>query len=85
MVTIRLTRGGAKKEPFYHLVVTDSRNKRDGRFIERLGFFNPMASGAGETVRVNLDRFNYWLGVGAQPSGRVAQIVKSHTKAKVAA
>lgn len=84
MVTIRLTRGGGKKQPFYHLVVTDSRNKRDGRFIERLGFFNPMASGASEGVRVNMDRFNYWLGVGAQPSDRVAYIVKSLVKAKAA-
>jgi small subunit ribosomal protein S16 len=73
MVTIRLTRGGAKKRPFYHVVVTDSRNRRDGRYIERLGFFNPIATGKEETLKLDLERVNYWLGHGAQPSERVAQ------------
>ncbi len=76
MVTIRMARGGAKKRPFYHIVVTDSRNKRDGRFIERLGFFNPIASGTEESVRINRERVDYWLGKGAQASDRVAALLK---------
>lgn len=75
MVTIRLSRGGAKKHPFYHIVVTDSRNKRDGRFIERLGFFNPMAKGAEESLRIDRDRVNHWVSQGAQPSDRVAKLL----------
>lgn len=75
MVKIRLARGGAKKHPFYHIVVTDSRNKRDGRNIERLGFFNPVARGQEERLRVNLDRVDYWTGVGAQLSDRVRKLV----------
>ncbi len=84
MVTIRLSRGGAKKRPFYHVVVTDSRSRRDGRSIERLGFFNPIARG-GE-VRLNLDRerVDYWLGQGAQASDRVASLLKEHDKAQQA-
>ena len=76
MVTIRLARGGAKKRPFYHVVVTDSRNRRDGRYIERIGFFNPVA--AGEEVRLNIDteRAQYWVSQGAQPSDRVAKLLK---------
>jgi len=76
MVTIRLARGGAKKRPFYHVVVTDSRNRRDGRYIERIGFFNPVA--AGEEVRLNIDteRAQYWVSHGAQPSDRVAKLLK---------
>jgi small subunit ribosomal protein S16 len=75
MVKIRLARGGAKKRPFYHIVVTDSRNKRDGRRIERIGFFNPIARGQEERLRVNLDRVEYWTGVGAQLSERVRHLV----------
>lgn len=80
MVSIRLSRGGAKKRPFYHIVVTDSRNKRDGRFIERLGFFNPIANTKEEPLRLNLERTNYWMGVGAQPSERVAKLIKDYIK-----
>ena len=76
MVTIRLSRGGAKKKPFYHIVVADSRFPRDGRFIERLGFYNPVASGQAETLRVDLERADYWLGQGAQPSDTVATLLK---------
>jgi small subunit ribosomal protein S16 len=71
MVKIRLTRGGAKKHPFYHIVVTDSRKARDGRSIERLGFFNPVARGREERLRLDLERVDYWTGVGAQMSDRV--------------
>lgn len=81
MVTIRLARGGAKKRPFYQVVVTDSRNARDGRFIERVGFFNPVATGKEERVRVNAERYQYWVSQGAQPSERVAQLVKESGKA----
>jgi len=76
MVTIRLSRGGAKKRPFYHLTVTDSRNARDGRFIERVGFFNPVARGQEERLRVNTDRVEYWKSQGATLSERVAKLVK---------
>ncbi|GGE68180.1 30S ribosomal protein S16 [Streptosporangium jomthongense] len=77
MVTIRLARGGSKKRPFYHLTVTDSRNSRDGAFIERVGFFNPIARGQEERLRVDRDRINYWVGQGAQTSNRVAQLLKA--------
>lgn len=76
MVTIRMARGGAKKRPFYHIVVTDSRNRRDGRFIERVGFFNPIASGQEERLRVDRERVDYWLSQGAQASERVAKLLK---------
>jgi len=76
MVTIRLSRGGAKKRPFYHLTVTDSRTSRDGRYIERIGFFNPVARGNEERLRVDLDRVNHWVGLGAQVSERVASLVE---------
>jgi small subunit ribosomal protein S16 len=82
MVTIRLTRSGAKKRPFYGVVVTDSRSKRDGRCIERLGFFNPTAKGQEEGLRLDLDRIEHWIGQGAQTSDRVAQLIK---QAKAAA
>ncbi|MCP1676722.1 small subunit ribosomal protein S16 [Natronocella acetinitrilica] len=87
MVTIRLARGGAKKRPFYQVVVTDSRNARDGRFIERLGFFNPVASGQdlNEPLRLNLERIDYWIGQGAQPSERVASLIKQARKTEGAA
>lgn len=81
MVTIRLSRGGAKKRPFYHIVVTDSRNKRDGRYIERLGFFNPIASGQEEQLRINQERVDYWLSQGAQTSERVAKLIKVNAQA----
>ena len=77
MVVIRLARGGAKKRPFYQVVVTDSRNARDGRFIERVGFFNPVAKGAAHALRINAHRYHYWISQGAQPSERVAQIAKA--------
>ena len=80
MVTIRLARGGAKKRPFYHLAVTDSRNARDGRFIERVGFFNPVARGQEERLRVDQERVQYWINQGAQPSERVAQLLKAAAK-----
>ena len=75
MVKIRLSRGGAKKRPFYHIVVADARSKRDGRRIEKIGFFNPMAKGQEETLRLDLERVDYWTGVGAQLSQRVANLV----------
>ncbi|KPQ28830.1 MAG: ribosomal protein S16 [Marinobacter excellens HL-55] len=77
MVTIRLARGGSKKRPFYHLTVTDSRNSRDGRFIERVGFFNPVARGQEERLRVDRERVAFWVGQGAQASDRVAQLLKT--------
>jgi len=77
MVVIRLARGGAKKRPFYQVVVTDSRSARDGRFIERVGFFNPVARGNAERVRIDADRYQYWISQGAQPSERVAQLAKA--------
>ena len=76
MVTIRLARGGSKKRPFYHLTVADSRNARNGRFVERIGFFNPIATGGEVRLSVNQERANYWLSQGAQPSERVAQLLK---------
>ena len=76
MVTIRLARGGSKKRPYYHLTVSDSRNSRNGRFIERVGFFNPVARGQEERLRVDNDRIEYWQGQGAQLSERVAKLVK---------
>ena len=80
MVSIRLSRSGAKKRPFYHVVVTDSRNRRDGRYIERLGFFNPVARGQEERLRVDVERADYWIGQGAQPSERVAKLLKDSRK-----
>ena len=81
MVTIRLSRGGAKKRPFYQIVVTDSRSPRDGRFIERVGFFNPIAHGNAERLRVDLERVNHWVAHGASLSDRVATLVKEAQKA----
>ena len=81
MVIIRLSRGGSKKRPFYHITVADNRESRDGRFIERVGFFNPIARGAEENVRIDLDRFDYWVRQGAKPSDRVKQITKKYRKA----
>ncbi len=81
MVVIRLSRGGAKKRPFYHLTVADRRNARDGRYIERVGFFNPVAKGQEERLRIDQDRIDYWLDKGAQPSARVATLLKETTGA----
>ena len=81
MVSIRLARGGSKKRPFYHVVVSDSRRARDGRYIERVGYFNPGASGAAEDLQLDSDRIDYWLSQGAQPSERVAKLIKSVEKA----
>lgn len=76
MVVIRLARGGAKNRPFFNIVVTDSRNRRDGRFIERVGFYNPVANERQERVRLAMDRVNYWTGVGAQVTEAVAKLLK---------
>ena len=75
MVVIRLARGGSKKRPFYNVVVTDSRNRRDGRFIERVGFYNPIANEKQERVRLNADRLNHWVAQGAQLTDAVAKLV----------
>jgi small subunit ribosomal protein S16 len=86
MVTIRLARGGAKKRPFFNLVVADSRNARDGKFIERVGFYNPRAAGGEEALRVQLDRVTYWQSQGAQLSDTVTRLVKDFgAKQKAAA
>lgn len=84
MVTIRLSRGGAKKRPFYHIVVTDSRNRRDGRYIERLGYFNPIAAGGERKLKLDLERADYWVSQGAQTSDRVANLVKQARGSKAA-
>lgn len=80
MVVIRLARGGSKKRPFYNIVAADSHIRRDGRFIERVGFYNPLASGKAEVLRLALDRVTYWQSVGAQLSPTVARLVKQATK-----
>ncbi|QGG80788.1 30S ribosomal protein S16 [Litorivicinus lipolyticus] len=81
MVTIRLARGGSKKRPFYHINVTDSRTSRDGRYIERLGFFNPVARGGAEGLRLDIEAVDAWVAKGAQVSDRVKQLVKTARKA----
>jgi small subunit ribosomal protein S16 len=85
MVVIRLSRGGSKSRPFYNIVVADKRNRRDGRFIERIGFYNPLARGGEEPLRVAVDRLTYWTGVGAEPSDTVARLVKQHATRVAAA
>lgn len=80
MVVIRLSRGGSKKRPFFNIVATDSRNRRDGRFIERIGFYNPISSEKEQGFRVAEDRLTYWQGVGAQLSPTVARLVKEAGK-----
>lgn len=80
MVVIRLSRGGSKKNPFYSVVVADSRNRRDGRFVERIGFYNPSARAGAEGLRINEERAQYWIGTGAQVSDTVARLVKFHAK-----
>ena len=79
MVTIRLSRAGAKKRPFYHIVVADRRDRRDGRHIERIGFFNPIATENEETFRIAQERYDYWISVGAQPTDRVQKLVEKHS------
>lgn len=81
MVTIRLARGGAKKRPFYYVVVTDRLSPRDGRFIERLGFYNPVARGKDVPMKLNLERVDYWISQGAQPSESAAKLIKTARKA----
>ena len=81
MVTIRLARGGAKKRPFYHIVVTDSRNSRDGRYLERVGFFNPIAKGQEVKLHIDTDRVDHWLGQGAKTSERVAKLIEQNKAA----
>ena len=81
MVKIRLSRTGAKKKPFYHIVVTDSRKKRDGRSLERLGFFNPMATGQEVPLQIDVERVDYWVSQGAQTSERVAKLLKDNAAA----
>ena len=85
MVSIRLSRGGAKNRPFYHVVVTDSRSSRDGRYIERLGFFNPLARGGEQRLVLDSERVQYWKSNGAQPTDRVAKLIKDASKAVAAA
>jgi small subunit ribosomal protein S16 len=80
MVIIRLARGGAKKRPFFNIVVTDSRNRRDGRFIERLGFYNPIAGESEEGLRVAFDRIAHWQQKGAKLSDTVAGLIKKATE-----
>lgn len=80
MVVIRLTRGGSKKKPFYHLVAADKRRSRDGRYIERLGYYNPMASGQELKLKFDQDRIDYWVSNGAQPSDRVKALLKQAAK-----
>ena len=81
MVVIRLSRGGAKHRPFYNIVVADKRVRRDGRFIERIGFYNPNAKDGEEGLRVAHDRLSYWQGVGAQASPTVERLIKQAPKA----
>lgn len=85
MVVIRLSRGGSKKNPFYNVVVADSRNRRDGRFIERVGFYNPSAKANAEGLRIDAARVSHWTGNGAQMSDTVARLVKTHAKGPEAA
>ena len=85
MVKIRLTRGGAKKRPFYHIIVTDSRSSRDGRNIERLGYYNPIATGNEKRVELDLERTMHWVGHGAQMTDKVADLYKQFAKQAAAA
>lgn len=85
MVTIRLSRAGAKKRPFFQVVVADSRTRRDGRYLERLGFFNPVARGEDQRLQLDLERVDHWRGRGAQMSDRVASLVKAYRQGQAAA
>lgn len=84
MVTIRLSRGGSKKRPFYHLTVADSRRSRNGRYIERVGFFNPIARGQEERLRIDRERVKYWVEQGAQLSERVSKLLQQEPAADAA-
>lgn len=84
MVVIRLSRGGAKKRPFYHMVVTDSRKRRDGNYIERIGYFNPVARGQEVRLHVEMDKLVHWQNVGAQLSDRVSALIKEFNKGEAA-
>jgi small subunit ribosomal protein S16 len=81
MVTIRLSRGGTIRRPFYHIVATDHRNRRDGRYLERLGFFNPIAAGQDAALKIDVERVDYWVKRGAQVSSRVADLLERHSGA----
>ena len=85
MVVIRLARGGAKKRPFFNIVAADSRDRRDGRFIERVGYYNPVASGGAQNLVINAERLAYWQQNGAQLSPTVARLVKQASAVKAAA
>lgn len=85
MVVIRLSRAGAKKRPFYHIVVTDSRRRRDSNYIESIGYFNPVARGQEIRLHLEMDKLTHWQGVGAQLSDRVSELVKSYNKGVAAA
>lgn len=85
MVKIRLSRGGAKARPFYHIVVTDERSARDGRSIERVGYYNPIAAGQERPLEVNIERVDHWVGVGAQMTDKVRNLVKQARKQQTAA
>ncbi|KAF1722539.1 MULTISPECIES: 30S ribosomal protein S16 [Pseudoxanthomonas] len=85
MVKIRLTRGGAKKRPFYHIIVTDSRSARDGRNIERVGYYNPVAAGAEKRVELDIARVDHWVGNGAQLTEKVRNLYKEVAKSATAA
>lgn len=85
MVSIRLARSGAKKRPYYHLVAADSRRARGGRYIERLGFFNPIAVEGEEGLRIDLERVDYWVSVGAKLSDRATKLVDAYRKDAAAA
>ena len=85
MVTIRLTRRGATNTPFYHVVVTDSRKRQGGKSLEQVGYFNPIPAGKQKRLELNLGRIDYWVGKGAKPSERVAELVKKHRKQAAAA
>ena len=81
MVRIRLARAGAKKRPFYHVVVADVRSSRDGRFIERVGYYDPLGNAGAEDLRMDMVRINHWLSTGAQPSERVASLIRRQQRA----
>jgi len=85
MLTIRLARGGSKKRPFYHVAVADSRRSRDGKFVERIGFYNPVARGQEERLRVDAERAQYWIEQGAQITPRVKRLLKDHREQQASA
>lgn len=80
MVVIRLARGGAKKRPFYHIVVADKQRSRNGRFIEQIGYFNPIAAGKDVSLKLDIERAQFWIAQGAQPSDRVNTLIKKMQK-----